>query len=238
MLLFSIPVKQQTRGVFHKIIAHKGLCNRNCTSILSQSTSNAAIDMRFRRFSSLQKQDSNKSCPFKILGVPKETQYNDVKKSFFKLAMQYHPDTAKSDSNDNDNEQDPAKIFHEIRTAFESLMEDEDGIAILRPIDEDESDSIWKDNKDFDSWFKEETGHHAPFMFEMDIETMREVAEITDSNEGGGLDRGGMWHLAKMVSQNVKDNDSGNLTGGLLQLDTGEIQEEKPRLSRRRRRRR
>ena len=117
-------------------------------------------------------------------------------------------------------------------------MEDEDGMAVLRPTSEkDDGESFWRDDREFDSWFKEETGHHAPFMFEMDIETMREVAEMTESNEGGGLDRGGMWHLAKMVSQNVKDNDSGNLTGGLLQLEQGDIQQEKvTRLSKRRRR--
>lgn len=46
-----------------------------------------------------------------------------------------------------------------------------------------------------------------------------------------------MWHLAKMVSQNVKDNAKGG--GDLLRLDVGEIEEETPsRLSKRRKKRR
>lgn len=178
------------------------------------------------------------SCPFQTLGVPSSSQYSDVKKEFFKLALKYHPDTAIA-SDGEDDEQDPAELFHQIRTAFESLMEDpNNGKAIIRPKpdkDDPTADAMWKNDAEFDSWFKEETGYNAPFMFEMDIETMREVAEMTEDNEGGGLDRGGMWHLAKMVSQNVKDNASTG--GGLLQLDAGETQEEKgTRLSRRRRR--
>ena len=200
-------------------------------------------------------------CPFDVLGVPKKSPYNIVKKAFFKLALQHHPDTQNNQNNNNDDNDDnngngddggsvngdgtnknidPAELFHRIRTAFESLMEDpETGIAIRRPVPEDEKASgIWKDNEEFDSWFKAETGYNAPFMFEMDPETMREVAAVTENLEGGGLDRGGMWHLAKMVSQNVKDNDkSSSMTGGILQLESGEVQDEKKtRLSRRRRR--
>lgn len=183
-------------------------------------------------------------CPFETLGVSSTSEdgsipYSTVKKAFFKLALQFHPDTADKITDTKAQNQDPAELFHQIRTAFESIIQDPDNpnMAILRPLeDDDESNSIWKDNREFDSWFQQETGHHAPFMFEMDPETMREVAEMTENNEGGGLDRGGMWHLAKMVSQNYKDNE-GSGGGGMLQLDAGEIQEEKgTRLSRRRRR--
>lgn len=52
---------------------------------------------------------------------------------------------------------------------------------------------------------------------------MREVAEMTD-DIGGGLDRdGGMWTLAKMVSNTVK---SGKEAGSMLRLEAGKTNKE------------
>jgi hypothetical protein len=65
-----------------------------------------------------------------------------------------------------------------------------------------------------------ETGHNNPYQFDIDPETMREVAEATESM-GGGLDRdGGMWTLASMVSNSVKSGKGG---GNPLRLEAGEI---------------
>ena len=74
-------------------------------------------------------------------------------------------------------------------------------------------------------WFLNETGHSNPFQVDLDPATMREVAEMTD-DIGGGLDRdGGMWTLAKMVSNTVK---SGQDAKNMLRLEAGKRKEEIP----------
>jgi len=127
--------------------------------------------------------------------------------------MKHHPDTVSSDS-------DPEKmkeIFIAARIAFESLAEDENGAVMLRSIKEKEE----KEENDMNAWFRDETGHNMPFM-DMDPETMREVASMTD-NMSVGLDRdGGMWTLAKMVTSAVK---SGEDATAMLRIDGGDVKE-------------
>lgn len=158
---------------------------RSKTNVLSTRITTQSLN-----FSTKRVLTGKDKCPYQVLGVDKESnpKYKDVKRTFLKLAMSHHPDTA--DKSQFDQDFDHAEAFHQIRTAFEMLMAcPENGTAILIPHEQDESDALWQSNDEFDSWFKEETGHSAPFMFEMDVETMREVAEMTENNEGGGLDR-------------------------------------------------
>jgi hypothetical protein len=170
---------------------------------------------------------SKGKCPFKVLGVRKDMLYKDVKLTFLKIAMTNHPDTHASET-----EEDSAKmreVFITARIAFESLMGGPDGVAILKEDAEDAMDN-------FDSWFKSETGFNNPFAFDMDPETMKEVAEMTEKL-GVGLDRdGGMWTLAKMVSSAVK---SGGDAATMLRLDAGDVKDDRNvnGLLRRRRRR-
>lgn len=83
-----------------------------------------------------------------------------------------------------------------------------------------------------DEWFRQETGFDMPYM---DLATMKEVAEMTES-VGGGLDRdGGMWTLARMVTENVKNGGDGS---SILQLEAGDIRDRQIDGILRRRRRR
>jgi hypothetical protein len=49
----------------------------------------------------------------------------------------------------------------------------------------------------------EETGHQ-DIMFRMDMSTRREVIEIAESQSQGGLDRGGMWEMARAMADQEK----------------------------------
>jgi hypothetical protein len=175
--------------------------------------------------------------PFKLLGVPEATLYKDVKKKFLKIAMTNHPDThGVGLESVTDEERDAMRdIFINARIAFESLAEDPaDGTAILK---KDLQDAM----ENFDSWFQSETGHATPFPFDfdMDPETMKEVANMTETI-GGGLDRdGGMWALARMVTSAVQ---SGGDAATMLRLEPGDVKEGRGRkltgVSLRRRRKR
>lgn len=158
-------------------------------------------------------------CPYKILGVPETILYKDVKKKFLQIAMKNHPDRVTADHEVAEEEREEMReIFIKSRIAFESLTEDyRDGTAIL--VEDAEEDSM--DN--FDSWFKSETGFDTPFHFDMDPETMKEVAKMTENITGGesGLDRdGGMWMLARMVTSTVKQ---GGDAASMLRLEGGNI---------------
>lgn len=82
------------------------------------------------------------TCPFQILSIPKNTTYQNAKKSFLKIAMKNHPDTiqqyiSKDDNNNNnisyeEKVKQSLNIFRNARIAFESLVEDENGNCILR----------------------------------------------------------------------------------------------------------
>mmetsp|Transcript_9712 Transcript_9712/g.15579 ORF Transcript_9712/g.15579 Transcript_9712/m.15579 type:complete len:147 (+) Transcript_9712:1-441(+) len=146
--------------------------------------------------------------------------------------MTNHPDTHSEDLTKEEREQMRDR-FIEARVAFESLTEDSDGTAIL--LSEKEDDPM--DN--FDSWFKNETGLSTPFDFDMDPETMKEVAQMTETVGGdSGLDRdGGMWTLARMVTSAVK---TGGDAGTILRLESGDVKGKNPSVNgelRRRRRR-
>lgn len=168
--------------------------------------------------------------PFKVLGIPEASLYKHAKKKFLMIAMKNHPDTHDEEMTEEEKDQ-MRDVFINARIAFESLVEDTDGTAILREDAEDAMDN-------FDSWFKSETGLKTPFQFEMDPETMKEVAKMTDEIGGDvGMDRdGGMWALARMVTSTVK---SGGDAATLLRLEAGEEQNRSidGELRRRRRRR-
>jgi len=185
---------------------------------------------------------SKKSNPFRLLGLHDDgvTKYQDVKKHFLKIALENHPDTQDRDS--TEEEQDEMRErFIQARMAFESIVEDEDGWAVWVEEVVDREDR-------FDAWFQSETGLQTPFQFDMDPETMKEVASMTEEI-GGGLDRdGGMWcvcallecglcrhfvflfshwlfynrALARMVTSTVK---TGGDAASILRLEAGDVKE-------------
>ena len=136
--------------------------------------------------------------------------------------MRHHPDVAGEEDPDEKNKS--AEKFMRARKAFDSIVEVHDGMSALREdVEADKNLNDMMSDEEFDSWFLNETGHSNPFNFDIDPKTMREVADMTEKM-GGGLDRdGGMWHLAKMVTQSVKGGKEG---GNILSLEAGEMRDE------------
>ena len=128
--------------------------------------------------------------PFDILGIPKSSSYKHVKQRFVELALKYHPDVAKKD------EETDVEEFIRLRKAFEMIRESEDGGARLKV--EGETNSM--SDTEFQAWFYEETGHH-DVMFKMDINTRKEVIDVVKNQSQGGLDKGGMWEMARTMAE-------------------------------------
>jgi hypothetical protein len=63
----------------------------------------------------------------------------------------------------------------------------------------DEGESTWSD-EEFNAWYHEETGH-SDLMFRMDMKTRREVIDVVNEQAQGGLDRGGMWEMARKMAE-------------------------------------
>jgi len=156
--------------------------------------------------------------PFIVLGVSSKSDYKTVKRAFLKIAMDNHPDTAEVST---EQEKDILKdVFMKARAAFERVLEMPDGSCALKEdIEEHGGGNMSKE--DFNNWFKRETGTVNPFQFDLDPEIMLEVAEMTEKVQHG-LDRdGGMWHLATLVSQSVKEGKGG--AQSLLKLEAGDL---------------
>lgn len=187
------------------------------------------VQLRYFDHRKRRKKRKSKKDPFKVLGIPEASLYKHVKKKFLRIAMANHPDTHDEDMSEEEKEE-MRDIFIAARKAFESLVEDDDGTAILK---EDAEDAM----ENFDSWFKSETGLKTPFAFDMDPETMKEVAKMTDELGGdSGLDRdGGMWALARMVRSTVK---AGGDASTMLRLEAGDANERDRRINGSLRRRR
>lgn len=129
--------------------------------------------------------------PFDILGIPKVATYREVKRRFVELALQHHPDlNANGDSTE----------FLRFRQAFEMIRESQDGTAQICNSGEDKGYTSWSSDQEFLAWFHEETGHQ-DVLFRMDLATRREVIDMAKSQSQGGLDRGGMWEMARAMAE-------------------------------------
>lgn len=178
-------------------------------------------------YGNLKIQENN---PFNILGIPKNSSYEGVKRRFIDLALQHHPDVVSKDDDDTTNVEE----FIRLRQAFEAIRESSDGSARLAK----EDDSSWSDDN-FQAWFYEETGHQ-DIMFKMDLGTRKEVIEIANSQAQGGLDKGGMWEMARIMAQQQEDlkaKKSQHSKKSSVGLESGSNKEDKNSSTRRRRRR-
>ena len=184
-------------------------------------------------------------CPFKALGIPKNSTYAKAKTSFLKIAMKNHPDTIQQHISKDDPSYDKklkqsVELFRKARVAFESLVEGDGGECRLK-VDAEAEEEMKQSmtNEQFEyvfvfvvfvcsisishlfihidvyllsltltismifrfflnlfhysAWFLNETGHSNPYSFDLDPQTMREVAEAAETMGGGAERDGGMW---------------------------------------------
>jgi hypothetical protein len=216
--LFSISFSRNTsstRSSLHNPLKPYIALHREHIFRLNQRL-HQRVDIRFFDSRKVQRRKKGKN-PFKVLSMPPGSLYKDMKKKFLKIAMNNHPDTHAEELSDEEREK-MRNVFIQARIAFEQLTADSDGTAILFSEKVDTEDAL----NNFDSWFKNETGLNTPFQFEMDPETMKEVAKMTETLGGdSGLDRdGGMWALARMVTSAVK---TGGDAATILRLESGDI---------------
>lgn len=140
-------------------------------------------------FSSRRTPNITDDSPFDILGIPKTSTYKEVKSGFIELALASHPDVSKNGDVEN---------FIRYRKAFESLQESQGG-GTERRQGEGSSSSGWTD-EEFQAWFYEETGH-SDILFQIELATRREVIDVANTQSQGGLDRGGMWEMAREMAE-------------------------------------
>jgi hypothetical protein len=131
------------------------------------------------------------------LGLQTTASAEEVKQSFVKLALKHHPDTSPDTT-------ESGETFWRIRAAFEAIQ---NGATVAR-----DSAEKWNDNDALSNWFHEETG--LQFNFHMNAATRRELAHVATTMSPGGLDRGGMWEMARTVAQQkISAEDPVQITG-------------------------
>ena len=133
--------------------------------------------------------------------------YEEVRVAFRELALKHHPDTNNGrNNNSNDSNSSAKEEFTRIRQAFESIMEGPNGMAILRDGDvsystistyDDENESNdTTTNDNYNSFQDEQNGYLHP---SINPQILREVANVAEEMNPGGLDKGGMWQYANMI---------------------------------------
>lgn len=145
------------------------------------------------------------SCPFQVLGLKnKGTAYVQVQAAFRELALKHHPDVS--------GDEKSTKQFIRIKDAFHSIEEGPSGIAVLRD-DNHCKDQLSSDEKEFDvqcngvdvefiadPWDK----HNGLLHPSVNPQILHEIADMAEKMNPGGLDRGGMWQYANMISNREK----------------------------------
>lgn len=211
---------------------------------------------------------AGEQCPFETLGLPRSSPYSDVRAAFLRLALLHHPDTAANSAssvgdgeedeadgggepsrstgrNDDSSDSSAAAKFIQLRKAFESIEEAEDGSAVSGSFKFGRRDSGrggLMSEEEFEAWFHAETGHTVPYchssLRHIDPAVLRETAEKTEGMSPGGLDRGGMWQLAASLRDAAADGDLPPLRVGSGGAGNAEEAEGRGPGRRRRRRRR
>ena len=177
------------------------------------------------------------------------TAYKEVQMAFRKLALRHHPDTASSQQHGDDTEHNIMSYsFTEIREAFEAIIEGPNGEALLRKNYEYTSsfkhNAQYRDNdKNNNNEMDINSNNNRPPPHDSDLfhsslnpQILREVAQVAEEMNPGGLDKGGMWQYANMVNRMAKEEGLPPLRVG---NGGGDIEDDRSRsgVARRRRKR-
>mmetsp|Transcript_4355 Transcript_4355/g.10206 ORF Transcript_4355/g.10206 Transcript_4355/m.10206 type:complete len:235 (+) Transcript_4355:181-885(+) len=143
--------------------------------------------------------------PFRVLGLPPNASFETVKKTFIKLAMQYHPDTAtasSSSSSSDETSDESSEKFLAIRAAFEQIRHEHDRRQ-LKPSrynggaeDDDDNGELEHTEEDFLDWFHDLTG------VRLTSDQRREMVHIYWKQHKRNGDRdshGHSWDLARRL---------------------------------------
>jgi DnaJ domain len=127
---------------------------------------------------------------YEVLGIPRNSSPETVKRAFLQLALRHHPDVSTGKGRGDGIAENSADQFVKVRHAFERIQA---ASATRRKADGGNNDetlsSSWFTEEEFDAWFYDETGQR------MDASMRREVMQVYRS----GLTRteyGAVWEIA------------------------------------------
>jgi hypothetical protein len=192
-------VRRSNAGPFHPIIfvfrVFRFLTMRSSYVICKSDSGIARLSM----FASLTRYASS-SCPFQVLGLKNRSvdpiTYEQVRAAFRELAFKHHPDTSSSRSDNSE------KDFIRIKAAFEAIEEDDTGMAVVRgnrPYMEDDHETSANRNekKKYSPSSQDEQFLHSS----LDPQILRELHDVANKLNPGGLDKGGFWAYANMIGR-------------------------------------
>lgn len=149
--------------------------------------------------------------PFSSIGIEEQGSYlAQVQTAYRELAFKHHPDTSSGGKSSD--------TFVRIKDAFQSIMEGPSGIAVLRnhhfnkdqqSSDENELDVKWKHSEGELNNYQDE--HNGLLHPSVNPQVLHEIADIAENMNPGGLDRGGMWQYANMISNLREKSGSAGL---------------------------
>jgi curved DNA-binding protein CbpA len=144
------------------------------------------------------------------LGIQVGSPLDEARRAFVRLALQWHPDKIPSSPALPPPPKDlqPAARhdeFVKVRSAYETIRAEHErrrqGDASSSSSSSSSSESPASFGRDaLRSWYFRETGEELSAGFAMEDATRREVAHVHATLAPGGLDRGGMWELARQLA--------------------------------------
>ena len=228
---------------------HRLIPRHNNSNLFQKGTSTKFIYLLLGRSRSQSNEtisSQQQPCPFRILGLDRNNNptNKDVKNAFLTLALKYHPDTnpnstsvnndfkpndgISKDVRNNSKEQNALQKFIQIKSAFDQIQHFSRN---------NNNDDILSTNDNVDEWFYKETGvtlHPSSInVGELNLSSkmIKEMVDVTNKTGQSGLDKGGMWELARMLSKQVNNKEI------VLNKEDDPLAIEAPKSKRRQRRR-
>jgi BolA protein len=118
-----------------------------------------------------------------------------LKSAFMNLAKTHHPD-----AHPIAGKAAATARFVELRNQFEALVSDLSKPAGGAGSSASEAKEASTILNDFDNWFSSNSTSGSPVAFHADAEQIAEMVDVAENYAQGGLDKGGMWELARMMA--------------------------------------
>jgi hypothetical protein len=197
---------------------------KSCRLLVSHSNFLIKSHLTTRSSSSV----STTTSPFAVLGLDdtKVTTltYDEVKKAFLQLALKYHPDRPGGS----------ADKFRQVHHAFKRIRELPNGTLVCVDDIHTKYDKNWTEQQQrHDDSVQKWMNHNLSFY--MNSMTRKEISHVAKTMAPGGLDKGGMWELARLVSmqEDTTNNNHSKDVPPPIELAVGELKKSETRRKRR-----
>lgn len=159
----------------------------------------------------------------KTLGIQVGSPLDEARRAFVRLALRLHPDKLSPSSTSPTSASSPPQPtdlnrteghdeFVKVRSAFETIRTEHEDFA-RRGTGEARASASSESPASFSRdvlryWYFRETEDDLNFGFAMTDATRQEVANVHATMAPGGLDRGGMWDMARQLAAENEGKDS------------------------------